>query len=203
MRYLRVLSEYQANNFRFHKFISYKLHIGKIILLASDTVHAIIASSQRAKSINLIYKIKKRNYDKKIPIIVQSLKAADKLLGNYDQYSCNIKSLLKSGNLTIIDIKKGFFNHYINDSDNIALRVTNASYLKKIINNNNIAIAATSANCSGKKEIIDIKCWKSMRSSIVDYVVYYDYLIKNDNLSSSIFNYKSNTFVRNSRNLTI
>tara|TARA_B100001287_G_scaffold134330_1_gene113094 strand:- start:7761 stop:8348 length:588 start_codon:yes stop_codon:yes gene_type:complete len=150
------------------------LSSGGIIIYPTETVWAIGCNSLNKKSIEKIYKIKRRRDS--LPII--------SLLDNYNE----IKKYANSQNIdfdniiknkdyppTIIypDCKNELL-HLSNSKKEIAFRITPLQYLKKIICHIRSPLASTSANISGEPSPISFQSISSSILNSADLILNFD-----------------------------
>lgn len=122
---------------------------GKVLICPTDTVYGLICDAANKKSVEKIFKIKKRPRSKPLPIFVKDLKMAKKLaVINKEQ----VKYLKKAwpGAITVILQKK-------DRKGTIALRIPNYKWLLSLIRQFKRPLAETSANISGQPASNKIK----------------------------------------------
>ncbi|MCD6423823.1 MAG: threonylcarbamoyl-AMP synthase [Elusimicrobia bacterium] len=113
---------------------------GGIIVFPTDTLYGIGASIKHKKSIERIYRIKKRPRKKPIAILLSSWRQASHIVGRVHQ---RIRMLMKEywpGAVTLI-VASG--------TKKVGLRVPNHKFALKLISETG-PLATTSANTSGK-----------------------------------------------------
>lgn len=119
-----------------------------VIVIPTDTVYGFAVDSRSSLAIDKVYEIKKRNLEKKLPIIVDTY---ERLYSLCEVSKEDLKKLhpYYPGKLTLILKKKG-------SSDTVAVRMINNEIVNKIISKLNSPLMLTSANISGKKVSDDI-----------------------------------------------
>lgn len=124
---------------------------GGVIILPTDTVYGLAINSSSDTAIKKIYKIKKRNLEKKLPLVVNSYDML-KSICEIDDDQLKRLHTYYPGKLTLILKKK-------NSSETVAVRMINNEIINKIIENLNSPLMLTSANISGENissDILDI-----------------------------------------------
>ncbi len=125
---------------------------GGIVICPTDTVYGFLALAENKKSVEKIFKIKKRPKNKTLPIFVKDLKMAkeiaemdkgkEKILKNKwpGKYTFILNSKLKNKNLKLskLVIKDG----------TMALRIPNYKFLNDLLKKINKPLAQTSVNIS-------------------------------------------------------
>jgi len=122
----------------------------KVVLFPTDTLYGLLANAFSKKAIDKIYKIKKREPKKALPIFVKNIEMAKKLA----EISPEQENLLKNfwpGKITVILKKKKNLKIYGTKKESIALRVPKYPLLNEILKKINFPLSGTSANISGKK----------------------------------------------------
>lgn len=119
-----------------------------VIVIPTDTVYGFAVDSRSSLAIDKVYEIKKRNLEKKLPIIVDTY---ERLYSLCDVSKEDLKKLhpYYPGKLTLVLRKK-------DSSDTVAVRMINNEIVNKIISKLNSPLMLTSANISGKKVSDDI-----------------------------------------------
>lgn len=123
---------------------------GKVILYPTDTIWGIGCVYDNILSIKKIFYIKKRDTNKKMILLVESIKRLKK----YVFLTKNVIKIIQNYHhpLTVIykNPKKKFNRFLINKKDNtIAIRLIKDSFCAKIIQKINKPLISTSANISG------------------------------------------------------
>ena len=118
------------------------------IIIPTDTVYGLCIKSGSDIAIKKIYDIKKRNIDKRLPIIVDTY---ERLLSICDVDIEKIRRFQPffPGKLTLVLKKK-------NSEETVAVRMINNEVINKIIEKLDCELMLTSANVSGKDVISDI-----------------------------------------------
>ena len=148
------------------------LKSGGLIIFPTETVYGLGADIYNRKAIQKIYRIKKREKNKSLPIIVASVKEVTKVA---KAISPEAKRLMKKyfpGPLTIVLKKRKCVPAYVTaDGDTIAVRCPNHPLTLKLLRIFGRPIVGTSANLSGKKEPKSASEAKKIFGNKVDYVL--------------------------------
>lgn len=173
---------------------------GKIIIYPTDTVWGIGCIADNKKSIKRIFKIKRRNRNKSMIILVNNLVLLKKIV-NPSKKELNIIRKIKRP-ITIIykSLNKNYHNvisrYLINKKNNsIAIRITKNIICKKIIQSLKKPIISTSANISNCEiSPINFNFISNEIRNNVDYVI--------DIYKNKFFN-KSSTIIQVIKNKVI
>ncbi|MFC1789524.1 L-threonylcarbamoyladenylate synthase [Patescibacteria group bacterium] len=153
MKILKTNQESQKDLIR--KLIS-AIKKGNVIISPTDTVYGLIADATNEKAINKIFKIKKRNKNKPLPIFVKDIKVA-KNLAYVDKEQEKFLKSVWPGKVTVVLKRRQGIKIYGVEKNTIALRVPDhktISYLLKAIS---IPLVGTSANISDKPASTEIR----------------------------------------------
>jgi L-threonylcarbamoyladenylate synthase len=128
---------------------------GGVIVCPTDTIYGLIANAKDKRAVEKIFKIKKREKGKPLPIFVKNLKMAKKLAiieKNQERilkrvWPGKVTAILRAKNKT----KKLFPPHIVSAENKIGLRVPKHKILNILLEKLNLPLTATSANISGKK----------------------------------------------------
>lgn len=138
------------------KIISKILNEGQVVALPTDTVYGLACNFNDDNAINQIYKIKNRNINKPLPILVGSWDVA-KLIGVIsDELELYLKTNFPIGKVTFIVSKQPILNtSYWNKQSSVAIRVSNSSFIQKLTKITG-PLVATSCNLSDSPVITNI-----------------------------------------------
>ncbi len=147
------------------------LNDDKLIVYPTDTIWGIGCDATSNKAVEKIYKLKKREENKSLIILVSSINMLKKYVF-VSQKAIEIIEKLTKPTTVIYNNPKGISEKIINKSDNsIAIRIVKDNFCKKLIEEFGKPIVSTSANISGKYAP---KCFSEIETEIlkgVDYVV--------------------------------
>ena len=122
----------------------------KVVLFPTDTLYALLANAFSKKAIDKVYKIKKREIKKPLPIFIKNIEMAKKLAEILPEQENLLKNFWP-GKITVILKKKKNLKIYGTQKESIALRVPKYPLLNEILKEINFPLSGTSANISGKK----------------------------------------------------
>lgn len=129
---------------------------GGVVIFPTDTVYGIGCDPYNKSSIQRIFKIKKRESEKKLPVLGYSKKTLDEIV-IFDENSEKLAQQFWPGPLTLIlKIKDERIKKSMGLKEKIAVRVPNNKWALEILKKCNLLIG-TSANISGKKPVNDPK----------------------------------------------
>ncbi len=121
---------------------------GGVIIFPTDTVYGLIADATNEKSVEKLFKIKKRPKEKPIPIFVKNIKMAKKFaIINKKQ-----EKILREkwpGKFTFV-LKRRKEKIFGVDEKTIALRIPNYKFINILLEKLNRPLTGTSANISNK-----------------------------------------------------
>ena len=163
------------------------LKLGKILVFPTDTVYGIGCDPFNIESIKKIYKIKRRNTKKGLPVLIYSIKVIKKFVVMNDL----AKNLIKEfwpGQLTLILNKNEKVPEILTGGKKtIAIRQPNNLITMLIAEQINYGgIIGTSANISGEKAPISIDEAMNQLGDTVDY--YIDGGISDKKVPSTVLN---------------
>jgi L-threonylcarbamoyladenylate synthase len=129
---------------------------GKVMVCPTDTVYGLVADATNRRAVERLFKTKKRNFKKPIPIFIKDIRAA-KRLAYIDKKQ--EKFLRKSwpGKITIVLNRKKGYKVYGIDKKTIAFRVPKYKLINTLLEKINRPLTGTSANISGKPASTKIK----------------------------------------------
>lgn len=129
---------------------------GKVLVCPTDTVYGLLADATNEKAVKKIFRIKKRESKKPIPIFVKDLKMA-KQVAEIDKRKEMILKKLWPGKITAVLKKKKGIKLFGVASKTIALRVLDYKLVNILLSKLNKPLTGTSANISGKPASTKIK----------------------------------------------
>lgn len=131
---------------------------GKIVVFPTDTVYGIICDATNKKAVAKIFKIKKRQLQKHLPVFVKNIEMAK----NFAKINKKQEKFLKKvwpGKITVILEKKQRKKTKIHGTapKTIALRIPNYGPLNLLLKNIDTPLSQTSTNISGKEPLQNAK----------------------------------------------
>ncbi len=147
---------------------------GGIILYPTDTVWGIGCDATKPKSVERIFKIKKRETSKSLIVLIDEY---EKLFQYVEKVPDIARDLIDSADSPITVVypnAKNLAENLISKDGSVGIRIVKDDFCKKIINLLNQPIVSTSANISG--EPTPLIYYKISQEIInhVDYVVNYN-----------------------------
>ncbi len=141
----------------------------KVILYPTDTVWGIGCDATNSKAVSEVFNIKKRVESKSLIILVSSIEMLSKYVESIPSKAK--EELEKAIRPTTIIYKNpmGIAANCIASDNTIAIRVTQNSFCKKLIQNFGKPIVSTSANVSGEPTP---KSFSEIHTTILDSVDY-------------------------------
>lgn len=130
------------------------LNNGGVVIFATDTVYGFLADAENKKAVAKIYKIKKRQKNKPLPIFVKDLKMA-KNLAEIDNGPASAKGygVAKPGKITYVLKRKNGIKLYDGGKGTIALRVPKYKPLNDLLKKINKPLVQTSVNISDQEPL--------------------------------------------------
>ena len=144
---------------------------GKTILYPTDTVWGLGADATNSKAVQRIYKIKKREADKSMIILLDDMEKLEEYVVDVPEISYDLIEKTRVP-LTIIYPKaKNLAKNLVAKDGSIAIRVVNGAYCSEIIRLLNKPIVSTSANISGEASPTTFSDISETIINKADYVV--------------------------------
>ena len=147
---------------------------GKVLVCPTDTVYGLLCDLTNKKAVDRLYKIKKRQKNKALPVFVKDIKAAKRLADINSSREEYLKKVWP-GQITAVLKRKGSGKIYGLDKKTIALRIPKHKLVLDLLSKTSRPLAGTSANIAGKlastkiKEVIrQFKSKKNQPDLIVD-----------------------------------
>lgn len=124
---------------------------GGIVVFPTETVYGIGTNGLDEKSIEKLYKVKKRSLDKPITLLVSNIKMIETLAKDITELEYKLMEKFFPGPLTIILKKKDIVPNILTaNTDTVGIRMPEGEIARKLIEYANVPIATPSANISGK-----------------------------------------------------
>lgn len=144
---------------------------GKVILYPTDTIWGIGADATNSKAVQRIYKIKRRNLDKSMIILLDSMEKLKDYVAEVSEVSYELIEKTRVP-LTIVYPKaKNLAKNLVAKDGSIAIRVVDGEYCSAVIKKLGKPIVSTSANLSGEAPPITFNNVSRVIITKVDYVV--------------------------------
>ncbi len=127
---------------------------GGVVVYPTETFYAIGCLICFSNSIKKIFQIKKRPYDKPLPIIIGDLSQLWELTDFKSPTLLKIINNFWPGPLSIlVPAKKNICNHLLDPNNHLCVRMTSHPVARKLCLKTNSPIISTSANLSGKPAV--------------------------------------------------
>ncbi len=131
---------------------------GGVIVCPTDTVYGLIADATNEKAVKKVFQIKKRTFQKPIPIFFKDLKMAKRLAVINKSQEKFLKKVWPGKVTVVLGAKtKKLPKGIINRDQKIGLRIPNYKLVNILLEKLNFPLTGTSANISGKPESTKIK----------------------------------------------
>lgn len=129
------------------------LESGGIIVFPTDTIYGLGANALDEDAVLKVYKVKRRSAGKPISILVRDIAMAKKV-ACIDSKAEKILEKVWPGSVSVVLRKKDIVPYVLTSGEeNIAVRVSDSFFAKKLFSRIDFPITATSANISGEKNI--------------------------------------------------
>jgi L-threonylcarbamoyladenylate synthase len=137
-----------------------------VIVFPTDTIYGLGANALSEDAISKIYKIKKRNINKPISILVRDIAMAKKV-ACIDSKAEKILEKIWPDSITVILRKKDIIPYMLTaNEEKIAVRVSNNFFVNQLLQKVDFPITATSANISGEENLLLASEIKSKFSNV-------------------------------------
>lgn len=124
---------------------------GKILVVPTDTVYGICSDATNEKAVDKIFRIKNRNKNNPLNILVSSVDMAKKYTKNFNKIAETLANKFWPGALTMVFEKNDLIPKIVTaNKETIGVRIPDNEVTLNIINELNLPIACPSANISGR-----------------------------------------------------
>ena len=130
---------------------------GGVVVCPTDTVYGFLCNAQNNQAVGKVFKIKKRNFKKPIPLFVKDIKMAGRLAKLNETQEKFLKRVWPGKVTAILERKKSRIKLYGVDKKTIGLRIPNHKLVNALLGKLNFPLVGTSANISGKNASIKIE----------------------------------------------
>ena len=128
----------------------------KIVVFPTDTVYGLLCDISSKKAVNLLFKIKKRNKKKPLPIFVGNISLAKKIAHINKKQERFLKKVWPGQVTVILKAKKKYFEG-VSKNNRIGLRIPKYKLLNNLLKKIKIPLSGTSANISKKPSSTNIE----------------------------------------------
>src|SRR4030042_582203 len=156
---------------------------GKVAIFPTDTVYGLTADATDKKAVERIFKIKKRDKGKPVPIFVRDIRAAKKISEINKKQERFLKGAWPGKVTAVLRLRKKCMI-YGSGRRTVALRVPNYKFVDYLLLAAKVPLVGTSANISGKPESTKIR---NVISQFENQKLKPDSIIDAGNLKRSLF----------------
>ncbi len=154
------------------KTIANKIIDGGIGVIPTDTVYGLVCDALNIDSVDKIYKLKKRDYNKPLVILISNIEMLKRCVKNINELEFDIINRYWPGELTIVFKKSNYIPDIVaGGTDEIAIRMPNNIELIELINSIDRPLVATSANVSSKETITNIEMLEDSIKNNIDFII--------------------------------
>ena len=162
---------------------------GGLVVFPTDTVYGLGCDPRNAKAVEAIFRIKKREGTKALPVLGYSREEISKI-AVFDEMSSIIADRFWPGQVTLVlELKDNEIKKAMNQDDKIAVRVPNHPCVLALLKESKL-IVGTSANFSGLPSFSDSK---KVQENFSGYDVFLDGGTILNSTSSTIIEVKNGT----------
>ena len=154
------------------KTIANKIIDGGIGVIPTDTVYGLVCDALNIDSVDKIYKLKKRDYNKPLVILISNIEMLKRCVKKINELEFDIINRYWPGELTIVFKKSNYIPDIVaGGTDEIAMRMPNNIELIDLINSIDRPLVATSANVSSKETITNIEMLEDSIKNNIDFII--------------------------------
>lgn len=143
---------------------------GGVVIMPTDTIYGIIADATNEYAIQRVYEMKKRNENKPMLMLVNSIEMLEKHVSSISDIERKLIDELWPGALTIIFKKRNISDLLTGGLDTVGIRYPDNKLLIDIMNELNVPLLSTSVNVSGDESATCINNINNLILDNVDYV---------------------------------
>lgn len=143
---------------------------GGVVIMPTDTIYGIIADATNECAIQRVYEMKKRNENKPMLMLVNSIEMLEKYVNSINDVERKLIDELWPGALTIIFRKRNVSDLLTGGLDTVGIRFPDNKLLIDIMNELNVPLLSTSVNVSGDESATCINNINKLILDNVDYV---------------------------------
>ena len=154
------------------KTIANKIIDGGIGVIPTDTVYGLVCDALNIDSVDKIYKLKKRDYNKPLVILISNIEMLKRCVKKINELEFDIINRYWPGELTIVFKKSNYIPDIVaGGTDEIAIRMPNNIELIELIDSIDRPLVATSANVSSKETITNIEMLEDSIKNNIDFII--------------------------------
>lgn len=151
-----------------------KIKNGGVVVFPTDTVYGIGAIPEK-ESLNKIYKIKHRDFSKKIIALISNNDILKSIIDESEENLLKIQKILQfywPGELTVIfKANKEFINKFDETMETIGIRIPKSKIALELIEKVGGILLTSSANLSGGKTVINMEDIDTAIINEVDIII--------------------------------
>ena len=148
-----------------------ELNKGNLVITPTDTIYGIMGDATNEETIQKVYKVKKRNKNKPLILLMDSYEMIKDYTKNITIEEETLIKEFMPGLVTIILEKNAKVNNLITANNNtVGIRIPNDKNLIKIIKELGKPVISTSANISDELTITSIKDLDDELIKNIDYI---------------------------------
>ena len=145
---------------------------GNLIIFPTDTIYGIAADANDDLAVKKIYDLKERNSNKPIAIFLKNISEIEKYFQLNDLEKKIIKKYIPGAITIILKPKENRFSKLLNQNDEtLAVRIANHEFCLDLLDKFDGAIAVSSSNISGEKEISNINLLEKKFYDKIDLII--------------------------------
>lgn len=130
------------------------LRSGGVILYPTETIYGLGANALDDEAVLKIFKIKKRDINKPLSVLVRDMQMAKKI-ACIDSRAELILNKIWPGPVTIVLRKKDVLPYSVTaDGETVAVRISSNPFVQSLMSRLDFPITSTSANLSGEKNML-------------------------------------------------
>lgn len=167
--YVLKLSTIQENETIIKKSVDI-LNNGGIIAIPTDTVYGFAALASNEKAIERLYKVKEREKNKSIAVLLGDSAQAKLVTDDFSQSADRITQKFWPGGLTVIVKKRNGLPPNISQQDTIGIRIPDHEFVRTLICVSG-PLAVTSANHSGLPPATSVSEFENALGDQLDLIV--------------------------------
>ena len=138
------------------KIVAKLIKEGKVIVFPTDTVYGLVCDATNQKAIQKLFKIKKRDLEKPIPVFVKDIEMVKQIAMVNEKQESFFKKVWPGKVTVILRAKIDFPQGVLGEDKTIGLRIPDYAPLNALFNKINKPLSGTSANLAGEHSCLDI-----------------------------------------------
>ncbi len=148
------------------------LTAGEVVAIPSETVYGLAARCDSKQGVRKIFSVKNRPADNPLILHCDGIDMARRYVDDVDDRFYKLAESFWPGPLTIVTKRSSLVSDYITaGQDTVAVRIPNSSFFREVIAGCGVAIAAPSANISGKPSPTDANSVFTQLSGSIPLIV--------------------------------